>query len=412
MRKTWIAGLTGAVLFTVTACGGSAPSTSGNTGGNSDPVKIGVLHPTSGPFAADGQQMDNGAKLAVEAINDKGGIKALGGAKLELSTGDTQGKPEVGQSEAQRLIQDGVVALVGTYQSSVSMNVAAVAERGQVPFVMDITADDAVLDQGYKYSFRLQPPNSSMGVRGARYLKEIAEAAGKPLPKVAYLHEQTAFGTSVQKSFAEEAAKLGIPIVATISYDAASVSDLTTQVTNVKASGANVLVMTGYYRDSVLAARAVDAVKPQLDAVYGVADGAFDLPQFPAEVGAAGEGYYDVNYRLDLAQKPTADLAKLFKERFGDEIRTGAVLAYDAVRVIAEGLEQSGDRDPKKLRDAIAGVDLDPLVLGNGPIEFDDTGENVNALPVVMQVQDGQARVVYPADRAEDGAKPKYPAGP
>jgi branched-chain amino acid transport system substrate-binding protein len=407
MRKTWLAGLAGAAMFAVTACGGSAPGAGGNTGGDGDPITIGTLHPTTGPFAADGQQMDNGAKLAVEAINEAGGIKALGGTELELSTGDTQGKPEVGQSEAQRLIQGGAVALVGTYQSAVSMNVAAVAERGQVPFVMDITADDAVLDQGHRYSFRIQPPNSAMGVRGARYLKEIAEAAGKPVPTVAYLHEQTAFGTSVYKSFAEEARKLGIQVVAEISYDAATVSDLTTQITNVKASGANVLAMTGYYRDSVLAARAVDTVKPQLDAVYGVADGAFDLPQFPAEVGAIGEGYFDVNYRADMESAETQALAKLYKERFGDDIRTGAVLAYDAVRVIAEGLESSGDRDPKKLRDAIAGISLDPLVVAGGPIEFDDAGENVNALPVVMQVRDGTVKVVYPEDRAE--TEPLYP---
>jgi branched-chain amino acid transport system substrate-binding protein len=409
VRKTWIAAVSGAVLFTATACGGSAPGPTGNTGGGDEEITIGSLHPMSGPFAADGTQMDNGAKLAVEAVNEAGGISSLGGAKLALSTGDTQGKPEIGQSEAQRLIQGGAVALVGTYQSSVSMNVAAVAERGQVPFVMDITADDAVLDQGYEYGFRLQPPNSSMGTRGARYLKEISEAAGKPLPKVAYLHEQTAFGTSVHKSFAEEAAKLGIPIVAEISYDAATVSDLTTQITTVKGSGANVLVVTGYYRDSVLAARAVEAVKPTLDAVFGVADGAYDLPQFPAETGAAGEGYYDVNYRLDMSKKETADLAKLYEDRFGDEIRTGAVLAYDAVRVIAEALEKSGDRDPKKLRDAIAGVSLDPLVVSNGPVEFDDTGENVNALPVVMQVQDGEVTVVHPKDRAD--GEPRYPAG-
>jgi branched-chain amino acid transport system substrate-binding protein len=409
MHKTLVSGLTGAVLFAMTACGGSAPGGGGDTGGAGDPVTIGTLHPLTGAFAADGQQLENGAKLAVEAINEAGGISSLDGAKIELASGDTQGKPEVGQSEAQRLIQEGAVALVGTYQSAVSMNVAAVAERNKIPFVMDITADDAVLDQGYQYGFRIQPPNSTMGVQGARYLKEISEAVNRPLPKVAYLHEQTAFGTNVYKSFAEEADKLGIDVVTEISYDAANVSDLTTQIAEVKASGANVLAVTGYYRDSVLAARAVASVKPALDAVYGVANGAYDLPQFPAEVGDAGEGYYDVNYRLDLSKQETKDLAALYEERFGDQIRTGAVLAYDAVRVIAEALEESGDRDPEKLREAIAGISLDPMVVADGPIEFDDTGENVNAQPVVMQVQDGTVKVVYPAERAETVAL--YPAG-
>lgn len=402
MRKSGFAVLAGIALFAATACGGEGA----RTGTGSGPVMIGTLHPVSGPFAADGQQMDNGARLAVEAINDAGGIAALGGAELELLAGDTRGKPEIGQSEAQRLITGGASALVGTYQSAVSMNVAAVAERNRVPFVMDITADDAVLDQGYAYSFRLQPPNSAMGVRGARYLKEISAAAGRPLPKVAYLHEQTAFGTNVYKSFAGEAARLGIEIVTELTYDAATVADLTTQITNVAASGADVLVVTGYYRDSVLAARAVDTVQPPLDAVYGVANGAYDLPQFPAEVGAAGEDYFDVNYRLDMDKEETRDLAELYRDRFGDEIRTGAVLAYDAVRVIAAALEKSGSVEPGKVRDAVADISLDPLVVSAGPIEFDETGENVNALPVVMQVRDGTVKVVYPKDRAEN--EPRY----
>ncbi|MEP6649522.1 MAG: ABC transporter substrate-binding protein, partial [Lapillicoccus sp.] len=63
--------------------------------------------------------MDNGAKLAVEAVNAAGGIAAMGGAKLELLSADSKGAPEVGQSEAQRLIQEGAVAIVGTYQSAV-----------------------------------------------------------------------------------------------------------------------------------------------------------------------------------------------------------------------------------------------------------------------------------------------------
>jgi len=202
-----------------------------------------------------------------------------------LLPGDTQGKPDVGQSEAQRLAQSGAVALVGTYQSAVSANVAAVAERNKVPFVMDITGDDGILQHGYKYSFRMQPQNSRFGSTAAQYLQQVSTAAGKPAKKVAYLHENTAFGTNVYKAFKEEAAKLGMTVDPEISYDAASVSDLTTQITQVKASGADVLAVSGYYRDGVLAAKAVSTVKPTLNAVLGAADGAFDQPQFPPTRG-------------------------------------------------------------------------------------------------------------------------------
>ncbi|MQA94348.1 MAG: ABC transporter substrate-binding protein [Streptosporangiales bacterium] len=413
MTKTWIIALAASVTLALAGCGGSAPGgTSGGAGAQTGPIKIGSLHPLSGSSAADGQQLENGAKLAVEAINAAGGVKSLGGAKLELTSGDTQGKPNIGQSEAQRLIQDGAVAIVGTYMSAVSANVASVAERNQVPFVMDITGDDAILSHGYKYSFRLQPPTMRIGAESARHLAELSEQQGKPVKKVAYLHEQSAYGTSAMTGFREEAERLGITVDPVISYDPVGVSDLTTQITQVKASGADVLAVTGYYRDGVLAAKAVGSVKPGLDAVYGVADGAFDLPQFPKDAGAAGEGFFDVNYRLDLNNPETKRLADTYKQRFGDEIRTGAVLAYDAVRTIATGLEKSGSRDPKKLRDVISSGSLPSMLVGKGPVKFDATGQNVNAIPVMMQVHDGAVQVVHPKEHAEPEARPDYPAAP
>ena len=105
MRKNWIVGLALAAPLALAACGGSAPPGTpgaggggGGTAGSGQTIKIASLHPLSGSSAADGQQMDNGAKLAVEAINNAGGIASMGGAKLELLSADSKGAPETGQS--------------------------------------------------------------------------------------------------------------------------------------------------------------------------------------------------------------------------------------------------------------------------------------------------------------------------
>ncbi len=400
-----------ALPLTLAACGGSAPagtSTSGGSGAaGGDTIKIGSLHPLSGGSAADGQQMDNGAKLAVEAINAAGGIKSLGGKKLELVSADTQGKPEVGQSEAQRLIQGGVVGIVGTYQSAVSANVATVAERNKVPFVIDISVADNILNQGYKYTFRVQPSSSVLGAKGAEYLAAVSQGGVK---KVAMLHEQGPFGSAIRDALVAKAKESGMTIDPIISYDAASVSDMTTQLTQVKSSGAEVLVVTGYYRDGVLAAKAVNTVKPDLKAVFGIANGAFDLPQFPKELGAASNNYFDANYHFDVTNPETKKLVDLYKSKYNDDIRTGAVLAYDSVRVIAAALEKAGDANPQKVRDAIAQVSLDSLMVQTGPIAFDDKGENKGASSVLMQVQGGAIKQVWPEQVAE--AKPVWPAVP
>ncbi|WP_219413532.1 ABC transporter substrate-binding protein [Pseudonocardia nigra] len=415
MRKTWIAATACTLAVGLAACGGSAPvgatdSPSGEGVAPGERIKIGSLHPLSGGAAADGQQMDNGARLAVEAINEAGGIAALGGAELELLSADTQGKPEVGQSEAQRLIQEGAVSLVGTYQSAVTANVSTVAERNQVPLVIDVSAADSILQQGYRYTFRIQPSSEVLGTRGAQYLAEVSAAAGSPAQSVAILHEQGAYGSSIRDAFTVEAEKLGMTIGPVLAYDPASVADFTTQLTQIKAAGVDVLAVTGYYRDGVLVAQAVDTVEPGLDAVYGVANGAFDLPQFPAEVGAAGEGYFDANYHSDMTKPEMQELARLYQERFGDQIRTGAVLAYDAVRVIAESLENAGSADATAVRDAIAQGEFETYLASTGPIVFNEAGENENAIPILMQVQDGAVKQVHPEEFAE--AEPVYPAEP
>ena len=405
IRGTRYAAIAGLAIASIslTACAGSAmsASTESTPGVTVDQVTIGSLHPESGASAADGQQMDRGAQYAVDAINDAGGIKSLGGAKLVLSSADTQGKPEIGQSEATRLIQEGAVALIGTYQSATSANVAAVAERSKVPFVMDVSSLDEILDQGYSYSFRLQPNATLMGTQGAEALVAMGEAAEEPVEQVAFLYEQGNFGTATLKSFQAAAEDAGVVVDPIISYDPASVSDMTTQVQQVAASGADVLAVAGYYRDSLLVSQAVDTIKPDLSAVFGVANGAFDQPQFVTDAPNAGENYFDANYHWDVTNDAAVELAEKYEAEFGEPIRTSAVLSYDAVMVIAEALEDSGTIDTTDLRDAISKSSYESLVVNNGPVKFDKDGENTNASIVVMQVQDGAIKQVYPADRAE-----------
>ncbi|WP_454049809.1 ABC transporter substrate-binding protein [Cellulomonas sp. Marseille-Q8402] len=413
MRAWSGAGIAGLAL-TLAACSGSAVSAAGGgetaTGEAVDEVLIGALHPLTGANAADGQQMSNAAQLAVDAINEAGGIESLGGAELVLEAADTQGTPETGQSEATRLIEDGAVALVGTFQSGTSANVASVAERNQVPFVMDVSALDEILEQGYQYSFRMQPNASLMGERGAESLAALAEDSGTPVEKVAFLYEQGNYGAAVYEGFLAEAEAAGLTVDPVISYDAASVSDMTTQISQVAASGADVLAVAGYYRDSLLVAQAVDTVKPDLQAVFGVANGAYDQPAFTTDAPGGGEGYFDANYHWDVTNPDAVELAELYEETYGEPIRTSAVLTYDAVMVIAGALEEAGSADPTAVRDAIAASDYQPLTVSTGPVEFDETGQNTNAGIAVMQVQDAAIKQVFPNDLAE--AAYRFPAAP
>lgn len=372
-----------------------------------DVIKIGSVHPLTGGLAGDGLQMDAAAQMAADDINAAGGIMCLNGAQLEIMSADSTGTPEVGQSEAERLIQEGAIALVGPYQSAVAANIATVAERNGVPFVIDVAVSDDILDQGYTNTFRIQPNASAMGSQGAKFLKELTDAEGIEVSKIAMLHEQSAFGTSVYEAFNTAAAEYGWTVEPVISYDAFGVTDLTTEMTTVKAAKPDVIVVTGYYGDGVLATEAISAVNPGAKLIYGIAQGAFDNPGYPADVAGAGEGFLNVNYHLDVTNPTTQDIATRFEASYGEPMKTSATHSYEAVRVIANALEQSCSGDPIALRDAIAATDLESILATVGNIQFDETGENINGSPIVMQVQDDAVVQVYPANVAESA--PRFP---
>lgn len=398
------------VAVALTVAGGLAACGSSSGSDDSGAITIGSIHPTSGALAGVGSLMDDGAKMAVDDLNKAGGIKSLDGRKLKLSSGDSQGKAEVGQSEAQRMIDDGAVALVGTYQSDVTQNVASVAERGRVPLVIDVAVDDKILDQGYKYTFRVQPNATSMGTSGAESLAAIGKQSGDPITRVAYLHIEGSFGDSVFDAFKAQAAEQGITDVKEITYPPTNFSDATTQVREAASYKPDVIVATGYFPDGVLIAKAVEELRPDIKGLYGIANGAFDDGSFPEAAGTAAQGVLSANYHYDAKSEKVKSIRARFEQKYGKPMETASVLSYQAVKVIAAGLEKSKDAAPAKLREAISGVELDePLLAFDGPITFDKSGQNENATVIVMQNLSKEVAQVHPEEFAEQ--KLQFPAG-
>src|SRR5438477_9069994 len=149
--------------------------------------KIGVVHPVTGPLAEPGQACRLGAQMAADAINAAGGVKALGGTKLELLLGDTQTKPDVGRSEAERVVNQGAQMLMGSFDSGSTAAMVPVVQQRHVPFLVDIAAADpitanvakAVKDgqQKVQYVYRNFPTGSSFGRKAVQYFTEIFQEA-------------------------------------------------------------------------------------------------------------------------------------------------------------------------------------------------------------------------------------------
>jgi branched-chain amino acid transport system substrate-binding protein len=368
-----------------------------------DAILIGAIHPLTGGLAEDGISMSSAVQMAIDDINEAGGIEALDGRQLGFVAADSEGSAEVAQTEAQRMIDQGVSAMIGPFQSAVAVNLASLAERSQVPFVVDVAVADEVITESSQYTFRIQPNATAMGEIGAQTLAELAESTGEEIARVVHLHDETEFGSSINSAFAAEAESLGIEVVESISYDPFGVSDLTTELSRVDAADVDVLVATGYYGDGVLLAREAAAVQPDIKGVFGIANGAFDIDEFPNDTDGNGEFYLNANYHYDAQSDRVQDLRERYEERFDRPMRTAAILAYQAVEVIAAGLEIAGDADPVALREGISQVSIeDPLLAYGEPITFDETGETTSARPIVMQVQGENIPQVFPEEFAEE----------
>lgn len=369
-------------------------------------ILIGHLHPLSGSLAFDGQELKNGLVLAVQEINGAGGIKSLGGAKLKLLDADTEGKPEKAISEVERLFNAGVVAVTGCYQSAVTLVATQVAEKFRLPFVVSVAVADEVTSRGFKYTFRVQPNAEQMASQTVRYLAEIIKASGHSAKTIAYLHDNTAFGQSLVGHVEKFSAQAGFQVILKVPYSPAA-PDVSTEVGKIKAAGADLVMATGYFGDGVRVLKTMRDLKLTAKAIVGCGNGAFSHPKFVQELGKLTEHVMDGNYRANPKSELTKKAFANYKKTFGADMGSSTVFSYQPMYVLADALERAKSTDREALREALAKTELKEHILPQGPIVFGPDGQNKNAAAAMMQVLDGQIKVVWPSAYAE--AKPVFP---
>jgi branched-chain amino acid transport system substrate-binding protein len=374
--------------------------------GQAREIKVGHIHPLTGPVAVDGVSMKNGIVLAVEQINAAGGIKALGGAKLRLLSADSEGKPQTAAAEAERLIRDGVVAIIGSWLSSNTLVTTPIAERNQIPHLIELSIVDQILARGFKYSFRITYGSGKAVQKNVEYIKEISRAAGREIKTAVYLHEDSAYGTSLADEWEKVGPKNGIQLLGRLAYSSKT-ADLTSEVARAKALNPDVLISSGYRPDSILLARTLAELKANFLAVFGCQSAGFYHPTFHEAVGKPAEYLFDTNQGISRRSPQGQKLQRDFRGRFNEDIALGAAYSYTAALVLRDALERAGTTEGPKLRDAIAATNLKDHPLPQAEIRFDDTGQNVNAAPVGYQWHGKDIKIVWPTDQAE--VKPIFP---
>ncbi len=369
-------------------------------------IKVGHIHPLSGFLAFDGGLVVNGLTLAVEEINAGGGIKSMGGARIALVGGDTQGKVEVGTAEAERLIREGVVAVMGPYQSPVAFNVSQLCEKEKTPFVITVAVADNITERGFEYTFRVQPNARAMTTRSLDHLAELTKATGVTVKTIAMMHEDGLFGASIAGHVERHAKSLGMELILKVAYNFRT-PDVTTEVTKIKAAKADLVVVTGYFGDGLLIARTATEHRLEARAVTGIANGGFSNPKFLADQPQLADLIMDGNYWHNPRSERTKRVMEAYQKRFGAPMSSHSVQSYSATMVLRDALERAGKTDRAAIRDALTKTNLTDHILPQGAIQFDKTGENANAQPALLQNQGGRTVVIGPAQFSE--AKAVFP---
>jgi branched-chain amino acid transport system substrate-binding protein len=379
-------------------------------------VKIGNVEPLSGPSASVGQQGKNAREMAVEEINAAGGIKSLGGAKLELIYADSKSDPNVGVTETERLINtDKVHIVTGCWNSGVTYPATAVAERYGVPFVVPVSVRDTITERGFKYVFRIAAKDSWWTRDQFTFLKDMKEEFGTELKTVAFVYENGDWGTGFAAQWKTLAQEAGYEIVLDEPYPSTA-TDLTPVVNKIRRAKPDVLLLTSNAADAVLITNTLADYKVTPKVVLGSGGGHAD-PTFISGTSGNAKFMFDiVEWETDVNKPGAKETNDKYKAKYGSNLTGEAVDAYVAMYVIADALERAASLEPAKIRDALAATDLKTgpaAIVAYDSIKFDATGQNENAALAIVQINDlgqGLERItVWPKASRRAGYTPVFP---
>lgn len=359
-----------------------------------EPVNIGGLYPVTGSFAQIGQGCVNAAKLAVQMVNEAGGIKSLGGAKLNLIVSDVQSDTTVTRTETDRLISGyKLSAIHGCFASALTLIASEVAERAKMPLLTGSSSDQ--LNKDRHYTFTPFCRASQFALAQLQMSKLVSDT-----PKVAVIFENTAFGTSTSNGLREQAPGQGVEIVMFEPYSA-GLTDASPLINKVKASGANMLFPVSYLNDLILIIRAIK--QNGLEIAINGGSGGFVIPDFYKNVGNVAEGLLGVAHWNHDVNADAQKVNEVYKQQYGEFLFEYAGGLVAQTFMIANALERAASTDPQKVRDALSTLDVSSGYSAMGPggkVKFGPDGKNIYAHPVGVQWQNADLATVFPKDEA------------
>jgi branched-chain amino acid transport system substrate-binding protein len=350
-------------------------------------IKIGVQAPITGSFANEGQGIDNAVKMLVAQQNAKGGLL---GKKLEVVTCDDEGTAIGGAICARKLVNDGVVAVIGTYSSTPAESAEPIYARAGVLQTSDATAD-SLTKRGYWTFFRNSCPNSAEATFTADFLVK-----DKHFKRIVVLSDYSSYSTNLADATIAALKKIGGNVIYYGKIQASS-QNFTPILTKIKSMNPDVIYFSGYYTDGGLI-RAQE-VSLGMKAAF-VGGDSNDNPEFFKLAGKASNGVYMINVpRPDILPYPLAkDFLRDYQARYHmmpPSIWT--LFNADGLRAIMYAIEKTKTTDTKKLAAFLHNLKDFPGI--TGPITFTKDGERAGSRFMAYEIyNNNQYKVVYKED--------------
>lgn len=340
-------------------------------------IKIGSVAPLTGPQAHLGKDNENGARLAVDEINAAG--LTLGGKKMhiDLLSEDDQADPKTATTVAQKLVDSGIVGVIGHLNSGSTIPASTIYHDAGIPQISPSATAIAYTAQGYNTAFRVMTNDEQQGHVLGQYA--VNKLGAK---KIAIIDDRTAYGQGLADEFAKAAKAAGADIVGR-EYTTDKSTDFMAILTSIKSKAPDLVFFGGM--DPQAGPMAKQMKQLGLTAQLLGGDG-MQTPEFIKLAGADAEGAIASNPGLTLDAMPGGKaFREKFTARFGP-IQNYAPYAYDAVYVMVEAMKRAGSSEPAKYLPELAKTDYQGVT---GKIRFDSKGDVSGGAVTLYQVKNG-----------------------
>ncbi|MCD2502922.1 ABC transporter substrate-binding protein [Clostridium sp. NSJ-145] len=377
MKKRLLGGILALSMLTMglVGCGNGQGSSD-----DADEIVIGAIGPLSGAASTYGQSVKNGAQVFLDKVNANGGID---GKQVVLKFEDDEADPTKSINAYDKLVnQDGVKLLLGPVTSGAANAVGPNATADGVPMITPSGTETNLTTTGGEYVFRTCYIDATQGEVISKY---ASENLGAKTMAILY-NKDSDYSIGIAEAAKAQFESNGGTVVEYISYNDGD-KDFSAQLTNIKSSNPDVLVLPDYY--SVVPVIADQARKIGITSQLMGGDG-WDSPELVKIGGDAVEGAVFVNhYSPDDSDPEVQEFVNSYKEKYGETPDAFAALSYSTLQLFEEAITKAGSTDGEAVKDALKNIDVDTI---SGNIRFDEN-RNPQKSVSIIKIENGEAKL-------------------